>query len=228
MDSSDVSLKDCFLISNFIVICCLHLPYEIKKASKTMLLVLQKFYKVTIKKKTICFVSQVLLEDQKGRMLVWLFKKDKSRWKIKRNRRIKQENSDFPNEAACTLTALHCWGYGAVLALSHQRAVFCSLHWWTAVCHAAVFSMEFPEESYSTHRFLLKQTQSSITSCEFWDTPTNLVLNEWKRSVMQMVGVTLQTVVLCGRPLVSEHRALTEGLNKPALRWMGSELPLFP
>ncbi len=118
-------------------------------------------------------MSQVLLEDQKGWMLVWLFKKDKGRWKIKKNRRKKQENTNFHNDGVCTLTAHRYWGYGAVLALSHQGAVFCSLHWWTAVCRAAVFSTEFPEESYSSHRFLLKQTQSSITSCELWERHTH-------------------------------------------------------
>lgn len=64
MDSSDGSLKGCFLISNYFI-----KPEEIKKASKIMLLVLQRFYNVIVQKST-CFVSQVLLEDQKGWMLV--------------------------------------------------------------------------------------------------------------------------------------------------------------
>ncbi len=157
------TLKRCFLISKFIRICCLHSPCKTwrNETSNIKLLVLQ-----TKNPFALCLKCSLRIKKEG----CWLdcLRKIKGRWNIKRNRRKEQEYTHFHNEGVCTLTAPRYWGYGAVLVLSHQGAVFCSLHRWTAVCHAAFFSTEFLEESYSTHRFLLKQTQSSITSCELW------------------------------------------------------------
>lgn len=155
--------EELLFISTFIRICCLHSPWKTwrNETSKIKVLVLQ-----TKNPFALCLKCSLRIKKEG----CWLdsLRKIKGRWKIKRNRRKKQEYTNFHNEGVYTLTAPRYWGYGAVLALSHQGAMFCSLHRWTAVCRAAVFSTEFPEESYSTHRFLLKQTQSSITSCELW------------------------------------------------------------
>lgn len=149
------------------MICCLHTPYKTwgnKKHFKNQTACASKILQSNFLIIHLLCVSSASWGSKRTDAGL---KKDKGRWNIRRNRRKKQENTNFYN-GVCTLTAPRYWGYWAVPALGHQVAVFCSLRLWTAVCRAAVFSTEFPEESYSTHRFLLKQPQSSITSCELW------------------------------------------------------------